>query len=130
MMQKRSRLSEEYRRPLWVEITQWFLRLPRLLRIIGVAVIALAVVLSVSPLVDYIYLMYFFTEETIVLPSLVTAAIGILTYILGWWLLVGTVGELRPARRLVLVYLVIGFLALCLVLALTVTGYSTAVEPI
>ena len=128
MSQKKSRLSE-YRKPLTLEFVQWCLRLPRLLRIIVVAIFALAFTLAVSPLVDYLYLRYFFTEETRVLPSLVTAGIGIAFYVLGWWLLIGTVGETRPARPAVLLYVTVGILSLCLVIVLAVSGFSDAVAP-
>ena len=129
MSEKKSRLCE-YRRPLLLEFVQWCLHLPRLVRIIAVAVFALAFTLAVSPLVDYIYLSYLFTEETRVLPSLVTAAIGVAFYILGWWLLIGSVGETRPARPAVLVYVMVGILALCLVMVLAVSGFSDATAPI
>jgi hypothetical protein len=129
MSQKKSRLSE-YRKPLTLEFVQWCLRLPRLLRIITVAIFALAFTLAVSPLVDYIYLSYFFTEETRVLPSLVSAAVGVAFYILGWWLLIGTVGETRPARPAVLVYVLVGIIALFLVILLALSGYSDAITPV
>jgi hypothetical protein len=129
MTQKKSRLSE-YRRPLWLEPVQWCLRLPRLVRIVVVAVFALAVTLALSPLVDYLYLTYFYTVETRILPSLVTSGIGVIVYILGWWLLVGIVGETRPARPAILVYVTVGIIALCLVIFLAVSGYSNATAPV
>ncbi|MEO8608982.1 MAG: hypothetical protein ABI690_13925 [Chloroflexota bacterium] len=129
MSQKKSRLSE-YRKPLTLEFVQWCLRLPRLVRIIVVAIFALAFTLAVSPAVDYAYLAYMFTEETRVLPSLVSAAIGIAFYVLGWWLMIGTVGETRPARPAVLVYVLVGIIALCLVIVLALSGYSEAITPI
>ncbi len=129
MSEKKSRLSE-YRRPFLLEFVQWCLGLPRLVRIIAVAIFTLAFTLAVSPLVDYIYLVYLFTEQTRVLPSLVSAAIGVGFYVLGWWLLIGSVGEPRPARPAVLVYVTVGILALCLVIVLAVTGFSDAVSPV
>jgi hypothetical protein len=129
MSQKKSRLSE-YRRPLLLNFVRWCLRLPRLVRIIAVAIFSLAFTLAVSPVVDYTYLSYFFTEETRVLPSLVTMAIGVVFYVLGWWLLIGNVGETRPARPAVLVYVTVGILTLCLVIVLAVTGYSDAIAPV
>lgn len=130
MMQKKkeSRLNE-YQKPLWADMTRWILGLPRLVRVVGVGVIALAITLSFSPLVDYVYLSYLFTEESRVLPSLVSAAIAVAAYVLGWWLIIGVVGEPRPVRRLVLLYVIAGIVALIFVLVLTVTGYSMAVEP-
>ncbi len=129
MSQKKSRLSD-YRKPIWLEFVQWCLKRPRLARIIAVAVFALAVTLVISPMVDYLYLRFFYTDETRILPSLVTAAFGILVYFLGWWLLVGTVGEPRPARPAVLVYVTLGIIALCLVIVLAVSGFTAATAPV
>jgi hypothetical protein len=129
MSHKKSRLGD-YNMPIWLEFVRWCLRLPRLARIVAAAVFALAVTLVVSPMVDYLYLRYFYTDETRVLPSLVTAAFGILVYFLGWWLLVGTAGEPRPARPAVLVYVTLGIIALCLVIVLAVSGFTAATSPV
>jgi hypothetical protein len=128
MTQKKSRLTD-FHRPFWQEAIHWLLKLPRMVRITMVGLFALAITLSLSPLVDYVYLSYMFTEETRVLPSLVSAAIGVTAYILGWWLMIGTVGELPPPRRLVLIYVLVGIFALSLVIVLTINGFSTATAP-
>ena len=68
----------------------FIVRWPRLVRILTVALFALAVTLALSPLVDYIYDRYFFSMETRVVPSLVSSGFGLVMYLLGWWLMVGT----------------------------------------
>jgi hypothetical protein len=60
------------------------LALPRLARVLLVGLFALAVTLSLSPLVDYIYIEYFFNMDTRILPALVSAAVGLGIYVLGW----------------------------------------------
>lgn len=70
------------------------LRLPRLIRILLIAIPALAAVTVFTPVVDGIYLRYFYTFETRIIPSIITSAIGLVTYLLGWVLVVGTVGEI------------------------------------
>jgi len=126
--QKKSRLSE-YQRSLWLEIVNGFLKLPRLARIILVAVFALTVTLALSPLVDYVYIRYMFTEQTRLLPSLVSAGAGIAMYLLGWWLVIGSVNARPSARPAILVYLIFGIFAVCLVLILGLMGLSSATAP-
>ncbi len=105
------------------------LGLPRLARIVLVTLLTMAIILAVFPLVDDIYLRYFFTHETRILPSLVSLGIGILFYILGWWGLVGMVGTTLPVRPAVLWYVGVGVAAFVLVVLLLIFGYSTAVAP-
>ena len=105
---------------LVVLIVRW----PRLVRILVVALFALAVTLALSPLVDYIYDRYFFSMETRIVPALVTSGFGLLMYLLGWWLLVGTVGE-RPAARIALLwYIGTGLVAVVVVSILVFRGVS------
>jgi hypothetical protein len=84
----------------------------RLVRIGIVTVIALLVTLAVSPVVDEIYLRYFFSMDTRGLPAYVSAAFGLIAYVIGWWLVVGWSGQERQARPAVLWYLGIGIMAL------------------
>jgi hypothetical protein len=81
------------------------LSLPRLVRIFLIVIPTFAVVVILQPVIDAIYLRYFFTMETRNLASLVTAAIALLYFLAGWLLVVGNVGEApqpRPALRIYL----------------------------
>jgi hypothetical protein len=128
MTQKESRL-EAFHKPLWQDITIRIFKLPRIVRIIIVAVFALSVTLIVSPLVDYIYLSAMYTPETTVLPSVISAIAGLGMYIFGWLLVIGTVGETPPTRRWVLLYVILGIIAVLLAIVLALNGVSTAIEP-
>lgn len=99
------------------------LGLPRLARLALAGVIALVVTIAVSPLVDDIYLRYFFSFETRGLPAMVTVAFGIITYGIGWWLIIGMAGEQPRARKAVIWYLAAGAALFVWVLALTIYGY-------
>ncbi len=101
----------------------------RLVRIIIISVFALAVTASVFPMVDFIYMKNFFNEQTVILPSFVSTALGIITYGVGWWLLVGIRGEKRPERTAVFFYVVFGFLVLIFVFILIINGYHVATLP-
>jgi hypothetical protein len=128
MSQKKSRLSE-YDKPVWLDVVSSLLKLPRLARIILAAVFALSMTLVVSPLVDNVYIRFMFTEQTRLLPSLVSTAAGIAMYVFGWWLIVGSSDVKPPARFAVLVYLILGILAVGLVVVLGLMGLSSATAP-
>jgi hypothetical protein len=83
-----------------------------------------ATTLAFMPLVDGVYLTHLMAWEMPVLPSLVSAGIGMTVYILGWRLLVGTVGERPVLRRATVVYFWLGVLMCVLVLALIVYGLA------
>lgn len=84
--------------------------LPRLARIVIAAIVALVTVLVASPIVDAIYLRHFYTPGTVMLPSLVAAGLGLLMYLIGWRLIVGTAGVNSPISRGHLIYLAGGAL--------------------
>jgi hypothetical protein len=128
MSQKKSRLSA-YHQPLWLDVTYKLLKLPRLVRIVIVGIFALSTTLALSPLVDYIYLSYMYTEESRLFPSLVSAGAGLLVYLFGWWLFVGSVDEVPPARRALLLYVMVGVLIVCLLIVLALAGFSSANAP-
>lgn len=128
MSQKKSRLSE-YHQPFWLEAIHRLFKLPRFVRIVIVFIFALAATLALSPLVDFVYLTYMFTAESRLLPSLVSAGVGLAMYLIGWWLFVGGVDELPPARRAVLLYVMVGILIVCLIIVLALTGISSAGVP-
>lgn len=94
---------------------QSVLELPRITRILIAGVFALAIVLALSPLIDEIYIRFFYTPQTAIVPSLVAAGLGLLMYFVGWQLIVGTVGEDNPLRPAIFWYFVVGFLALFIV---------------
>lgn len=96
--------------------------LPRLIRISIVAFFALMVVAMIFPLVDYVYIRFFFNVETVLAPALVTMAFGGLFYLWGWFTYVGTVGTIPSARKAILWYFVVGSIATILVLGLLIYG--------
>ena len=77
-----------------------FLQLPRLVRIVLVAMFALGWVLALFPLIDGIYIDYFFDMETRQWPAYISAGIGLMIYMIGWYLLIGTVGR-APKPKLI-----------------------------
>lgn len=100
------------------------LSLPRLVRIIIAALFALCVTLALSPMIDMIYMELFFNPQTVIAPSLVSAAFGLAMYVLGWRFLVGTVGEKPEVRLFVLWYIVLGLIAIAVVAILIVRGMT------
>jgi hypothetical protein len=125
MSQKKSRLST-YHQPLWLDVINRLLKLPRFARIVIAGIFALATTLALSPLVDYVYLSYMYTEESRLLPSLVSAGAGLGMYLIGWWLYVGGVDQLPPARRALLLYVMVGIFIAVLVIILALAGLSSA----
>lgn len=108
---------------------RWFLDRPRGIRILLVSLFALAATLALFPITDELYIRFLFDESTRLLPSVVSVGFGIVMYIGGWWLVVGTVGEERPVRPLIFWYLIIGILATLLVIGLLIQGYSIGTAP-
>lgn len=104
------------------------LGLPRLLRVFIIAVFALAVTLVMSPIVDNVYLTYFFSMETRMIPSLVTVSFGAIMYAVGWWLVIAPDPDEPAARGLVLWYVALGLLALFLTIILTIIGIIIGTE--
>lgn len=116
--------------PAYVPWVDRLLKLPRLARIGIAALFALSVTLALSPIVDGIYLNFLFTPETVMVPALVSAGFGLVMYVVGWQLIVGYVGEMPPARLVILWYVGVGVLALVLVMILLVTGFASGNAPI
>lgn len=73
----------------WEQITS----MNRLLRLLLAFIFAISTTLAVSPLIDTIYLQYFFTPETRILPSLIAMGLGLVMYAFGWFYLVGSSGQ-------------------------------------
>ena len=113
------------------KLVQRIIGLPRLVRIILVAVLALAVTLALSPMIDDVYFRLAFdplyaAAPTVarILPSLITASVGLAMYAVGWWLVIGTVGETPQHRIAVLWYVGLGLLALIVVVILVIRGVT------
>jgi hypothetical protein len=113
---------------LWIDgmIRRTF-RFSRFGRILVCAVIALAVTLTVRPLIDMIYLDYFYDPGTVIIPAWIATAVGIAAYAVGWRLVVGMAGETPQPGRAAALYLVFGAGLVVYVLVLTVYGLFTAV---
>jgi hypothetical protein len=118
-----------FRVPGWRQVTIFILNTPRPLRMVLTAIFALAVTLAVSPLVDEAYLRYLYDPNTRVLPSLVSVGVGLVMYALGWWWLIGTLGDRPPVRWAVLLYMLAGVAAVVVVLVLLVQGYNIGNAP-
>jgi hypothetical protein len=107
---RRQRYKSTYPRsdsePFWLSLASQIVGLPRLARIVIAAIVAPVTVLVASPIVDAIYLRYFYAQETVIVPSIVAAAMGLLMYLVGWRIIVGTAGVNSPISRGLLVYLV------------------------
>lgn len=83
----------------------WIIRLPRVVRIILIVLPALAATVIFVPVIDSIYLRYFYSDESRMLPSIITAGIALTVYLIGWVLVVGTTGETPEERRSVSLYM-------------------------
>lgn len=92
------------------------LQMPRITRILISAVFALATTLALSPIVDEIYLRFFLDDSTVWLPALISVSCGLVMYVAGWRLIVGTVGETNQADRAAMIYFSAGFLAILVVI--------------
>lgn len=111
---------------LWIRrILGW----SRPVRIVIATIFALATTTAVFPIVDSVYLANFFSDETRILPSFVAVGVGIIMYVVGWWLVVGTRGDLPPERIAVVIYFFCGVVVTIFVLLLIMNGYSVATLP-
>lgn len=108
-------------------IVEQTLRLARWQRWLLVASFAVAAALLLTPVIDHLYLSYFFSMETRIVPSLVSTGLGVLVYAIGYVMIIGRVGEVPNARRATRWYLLLGFAALALVLILVIIGVYTNV---
>jgi hypothetical protein len=108
--------------------------IPRWGRILIVAIISLAVTLFIFPQVDSIYLYYFYNENTVIIPAYISAGIGMMMYVIGWFLIVGSTAykphEQVSSSPALVWYIGLGVLALvgCTVLLLygiTLTSGAT-----
>lgn len=106
----------------WLDAaTHQVLRFNRVWRLVLVALFAVATTLLLTPLVDGIYIEYFFAPETRGLPALISSALGVVVYALGWWLLIGADAVPR-FRRWATWYLIAGIVVLVTAVVLIVDG--------
>jgi len=110
--------------PLYEQLSIRLINLPRITRILIAAFFALMVTLAIFPVVDWVYLQYFYNPSSNTLASIVSAIFGAVMYGAGYLLIVGTIGEKPPARKAVLWYVVIGLIALIIVILLLLQGFS------
>lgn len=104
------------------------LALPRLARIAMVMGFSVAVTFLVMPLADGLYLTLFFNETTVLVPALVAASAGLVMYLAGWRVMVGTVGEPPVLRPIVAGYVLFGTLIIVMVVTLFIIGTVIGVE--
>jgi hypothetical protein len=121
-MTTKTDVAPESKQGIFSRLIDRVLSLPRLARIVLIAVFSLSVALLLSPLVDYVYLTAMFTYETRILPAIVTAAAGFGMYIAGWYLIVGYAGEKSRSRIAVLIYCLAGVSAFLGVIGLLISG--------
>ena len=126
---KRSAHPRPRGEPLHIYVVRRILHLPRPARMALVALFGLAATFAIFPLVDSIYLRYMFTVQTRSIPSFVSVGAGLGMYVLGWRLVVGTVGEEQAVRPAVLWYCALGFALILLIVILALFGYSSATAP-
>jgi hypothetical protein len=107
--------------------------IPRWGRMLIVAVMSLAVTLIIFPQVDLIYMDHFFNLDTVIIPSYVSAGIGMLMYVAGWVLVVGW-GDNKPHEQVssspaLLWYIGLGALALIVCMVLLLHGLALMSGP-
>jgi hypothetical protein len=73
-------------------LTERLVSLPRLARIAIVVLVALLTTLLITPIVDGVYMSSFFDFNTRMAPALVSSAIGIGMFAVGWVIFVGYAG--------------------------------------
>jgi hypothetical protein len=101
--------------PSHQRLAEYILGLARLPRILIVVTLALFATLALSPIVDEIYIRFFFSMETRAIPYLISMTFGLLMYLVGWQLIVGTVGERLEYRKIMIWYLAVAGLSVLLV---------------
>lgn len=103
-------------------VLQRIVALPRWARIALALAFAVSLTLLVTPIVDSIYMARFYSEGTLLLPSLISTAAGVVFYFLGWRWMVGFAGEAPKPRVALLVYFIAGVLICLVALILVVSG--------
>jgi hypothetical protein len=99
------------RASFWEQVTT----MNRGIRLFVVVIFAISATLAVSPLVDAIYLQFFFTPETRILPSLIAMGAGLAIYAFGWIYLVGSAGEVIAITTGLKIYFYVGLFTIIIV---------------
>ena len=102
--------------------------LPRWARIGLAAVFALLLTLLLMPVIDSIYMEYFYSPDTRDVAAYVASAFGVVMYVTGWRLIVGFTGESPKVSPAVLWYVSLGAAASLIALALFVFGAVTGAQ--
>jgi hypothetical protein len=113
--QEKQRSESRAGTPSHQRLAEYILGLARLLRILLVVTLALFATLALSPIVDEIYIRFFFSMETRAIPYLISMTFGLLMYLIGWQLIVGTVGERLEYRKIMIWYLAVAGLSVLMV---------------
>lgn len=112
------------RLPFWRRALSALLNLPRLVRVLIAAFFALTVALVISLILFYESI--FYNRDLLVLLAIIALAFGLAMYLVGWQLIVGTIGERPPVRPAILWYVGIGLLSIFVIILwliqLTVIG--------
>ncbi|MFN8448430.1 MAG: hypothetical protein U0521_07525 [Anaerolineae bacterium] len=106
-------------------VVERVIHLPRVTRIALAALFALALTLMITPLVDNFYMDHFFDPATRGLPAMISTALGLVFYVVGWRQIIGYAGEQPSARAAVFWYVAIGVSACALVVILVIFGAIT-----
>lgn len=106
-------------------VMQWLLACARWQRISFVFFVAVLLVLVASPLVDRLYIQYFFDDATVIVPSYVSVFLGAIAYLWGWVAIVGVVGDShRPTTIWAQAFVVFSFCVMVISIVLIVQGLS------
>lgn len=119
LKEKQQRRAERNKLPRLVRWSAAIIDMPRLVRLLLCVLVALMVALTVT----LVWVRLSEAAIFLTLPIIVAVVVGFVVYLLGWWLIVGYIGEPPPVRVGVLVYLVLGLVALVTALGLVMTGY-------
>ncbi len=103
---------------------RWLLSLSRFTRILFAGLFSIFVALALFPVIDYIWLRFFFSMETRVVPALIITGIALVMYLAGWQLIVGAPGERPPARKAIIWYFGVGLFAIALSVLMIIQGYE------
>lgn len=98
------------------------IHLPRAARFAMAALFALALTLAISPLVDNFYMDNSYDPATRGLPAMISTALGLVFYLIGWRQIIGYAGELPERRASVFWYVIVGTSACVLVIILVIFG--------
>ncbi|MFN8527032.1 MAG: hypothetical protein U0670_00265 [Anaerolineae bacterium] len=101
------------------------LRLPRITRILLAAVFAFAAAL----MIDRLFAASYYDVDTAGSTFSISVIFGLISYVIGWWLLLGFGPEEAKPHRLLPYYVVISTIFLIIGLALLVVGLVTAYAP-